>query len=298
MTQHVFCRSSSQRVETASKLNAEKVQLIQEQVQHSNAELLSLVNGIHAIVSKSSQNEPSPEPMILDHQGPLPDPNAGYRGMSVQANFASSSPKKFNLLQKRSHQSSSLMPQHSTEITPSLSTDLLEINRSRSAIGREQLLRFRRQNRNSDAVHKQKSETDPNSFFRVDHPTVSQATIELEQIVSQLNSRGNRTRTSNEIATQQLHRWLQGFEAIVNSWPSKSVATKVDKQQQQKDGHALMVNLNSELDRANGIVKKQIYEALDRNGIDRIFERLRAGLGSVMVEKEIQTYEDEKESLE
>ena len=278
-------------------MNAEKVQHIQEQVQHSNAELLSLVNGIHAIVSKSSQNKVSPEPMILDDQGPVPDPNAGYRGMSVQTNFASSSPQDFKPLQKCGRQSLSLMPQYSTEVTPSLSTDLLDINRSRSAIGREQLLRFRMQNRNSDAVPKHKSETEPNSFFRVDHPTVSQATIELEQIVSQLNSRGNRTRTSNEIATQQLHRWLQGFEAIVNSWPSKSAATKVDKQQQQKDGHALMVNLNSELDRANGIVKKQIFEALDRNGIDRIFERLRASLGSVMVEKEIQTYEDEKESL-
>lgn len=100
------------------------------------------------------------------------------------------------------------------------------------------------------------------------------------------------------MVTQQLQRWLQGFEAILNSWPNRSAATRVGGQRQQKDGHALMVNLNSNLSQVNGTVKKQIYLVLDRNGIDRIFEKLRESLSSVMVEKEFQTYEDEKESLE
>ena len=236
--------------------------------------------------------------MLLDDQGSMLDSSAGYRGLSVQAYLANSAPKNVTPLQKRRHQSSTLMAQHSKVVVLLLSMDLVEINRSRSAIGREQLLRFRRQNRTSDAMPKLQSETDPNSFFRVDHPTVSQVAIELEGIVSKLNSKSVQTRSSNEIVTQRLHRWLQGFEAVINSWPSRSAGTKVEKQQQQKDGHALMVELNSKLSQADGIVKKQIYLALDSNGIDRIFEKLRENLGSVMVEKEIQTYEDEKEALE
>lgn len=298
MTQHVFCRSSSQRIEKASSLNAEQVQRIQEQAQHSNAELLSLINGIHAMVSKSSQDAVQPEPMMIDDQGPALDSSAGFRGLSVQAYFADSAPKNGPPLPNRRHQSSNPMAQHSKVVAPSLSTDLLEINRSRSAIGREQLLRFRRQNRISDAVPTPQSENDLNGFFGVDHPTVSQVAIELEKIVSKLNSRGVQTRTSNEVVAQRLHRWLQGVEAVINSWPSRSAGTKVEKQQQQKDGHALMVNLNSKLSQANGIAKKQIYLALDRNGIDRVFENLRKKLSSVVVEKEIQIYEDEKEALE
>lgn len=236
--------------------------------------------------------------MLLDDQGSMPNFSAGYRGLSVQAHFANSAPKHVTPLRKRRHESSTLMAQHSKAVAPSLSTHLVEINRSRSAIGREQLLRFRRQNCISDAMPKLQPETDPNSFFRVDHPTVSQVAMELEKIVSKLNSKGVQTRSSNEIMTQRLHRWLQGFEAVVNSWPSRSAGTKVEKQQQQKDGHALMVELNLKLSQANGIVKKQIYLVLDRNGIDRIFEKLREKLGAVMVEKEIQTYEDERETLE
>lgn len=281
-----------------SKSNAEIFQRIEAQVQHSNAELFGLINGIHAMVSRSSQNAVLPEPMILDDQDTMPAPDVGYRELSVQANFANSSSINPTPLQPRRRQSPTLTPQSYRAFAPPLSTDLLEINRSRSAIGREQYMLFRRQNATSDAVPGLESEREPNSFFRVDQPTVSQAAMELEQIVFKLSSRSKRTRTPNEIATQQLHRWLQGCEAIINSWPSTAAATKVDKQRQQKDGHALMVNLNSTLSQANSSVKQQIYEALDRNGIDRIFERLRDRLHSVMVEKEIQIYEDEKESLE
>ena len=291
-------RSSSQRIEKASKLNTEKIQHIREEVQHSNAELFSLINGIHAMVLKSNQNEALPEPMILDDQDSLPALAAGCQGLTVQANFASSTPANPTPFRKGRPPSSALMPQYRKRVTSPLSTDLLEINRSRSAIGREQFMLFKKQYRISDVVPRVGSETDPNSFFRVEPPTVLLAAEELEKIVSKLSSQNNRTGISNDIATQQLHRWLQGFEAIIDSWPSISGATKVDKQRQQKDGHALMLILNFKISEVIGSVQKQIYEALDINGIDRIFARLRESLDSVMVEKEIQMYEDEKASLE
>lgn len=59
-----------------------------------------------------------------------------------------------------------------------------------------------------------------------------------------------------------------------------------------------MLNLNLKLSQVNGSAKKQIYEALDSNRFDRVFKKLRDSLRSVIVDKEIQIYEDEKECPE
>lgn len=295
--QDVVFRSASQRVENASKVNAEKVQQIRDQAQQSNAELLKLINGIHAAVSKPSQNIILPEPMLLNDPNPTPAPDAGYQGSSVQAHFASSNPVRLPTFPKPSPSNSTLMPQHGETAAPQFSPDLLEINKSRSAIGLEQFMRFKRQNRIPEAVPRPESETDPNNFFGVEHPTIPQVAAELEKIVFNMSSRSKSASTSSDTVTQRLHRWLQGFEAIIQSWPTKSAGTKADKQRRQEDGHALMLNLNSKISQANGPVRTQIYEALDDGGIERIFEKLRESLRSVAVEKEIQIYEDERDPL-
>lgn len=295
--QDVVFRSASQRIENASKVNAEKVQQIRDQARQSDAELLRLLNGIHAAVLKPSQNIIVPKPMMFNNPNQKAAPDAGYQGLSVQPYFAGSNPAGLPTFPKPSPSNSTLMPQHGEAVAPQLSPDLLEINKSRSAIGLEQFVRFRRQNRIPVAVPRPEPETDPNSFFGVQHPTVPQVAAELEKIVFNMSSRSKSTSTSSDIVTQRLHRWLQGFEAIVQSWPTKSAGTKADKQRRQEDGHALMLNLNSKISQANGPVRTQIYEALDDGGIERIFEKLRESLRSLAVEKEIDIYEDERGSF-
>lgn len=62
----------------------------------------------------------------------------------------------------------------------------------------------------------------------------------------------------------------------------------MEKQRRQKDGHALMLNLNSKISQVDGLDRKQIYKALENNGIEKTFQKLREGLHSVAVVKEIQ----------
>jgi hypothetical protein len=42
-------------------------------------------------------------------------------------------------------------------------------------------------------------------------------------------------------------------------------------------------------------IKKVLYAAMERGGIGRVFEKLRKCLRAVMVEKEIETFEDERD---
>lgn len=125
---------------------------MREQVRQSNAELFGLINGIHVAVPKPSQNAALPEPMIIDDPSSMPAPDAGYRGLSVEALFASSAPTGLTPFQEHRRQSSTLMPRRCKAVAPPLSIGLLEINKSGSAIGREQLMLFRRQNRLSEAA--------------------------------------------------------------------------------------------------------------------------------------------------
>lgn len=298
MTQKsVSFRSASQRIENASKVNAEKVQQIQDQAQQSNVELFRLMNDIHAAVSNPIQHAVSPEPMLVDDSSPTPAADTSYRGLSFRARLASSTSTSPTPFPEPGHSNLSQTPQQCQGVAPHLSSDLLEINKSRSAIGQEQFLLFGRQNRIPQAVPIPVSGTDPNSIFGVGHPTVLQVAAELEKIVVKMGSRINRTSTLDEVMTQRLHRWLQGFEAIVQSWSITSAPTRVEKQRRQKDGHALMLNLNSKISQVNGPARKNIYKALENDGIERIFQQLRESLRSVAVEKEIQLYEDENETL-
>lgn len=276
-------------------MNADKVQQIREQTQQSHAELLRLIKGIHAAVSKPTQNTILQESMIFNYPSPKSASDTDYRGLPVQAHLVSSTPDDLMPSPKPRSSISTLMPQHGGAVAPRLSTDLLEINKSRFAVGQEQFMRFGRYRRIPQAVLRPESETGPSSFFGVEHPTVPQIAAELERIVFNMSSIRNGTSTSNDIVTQQQHRWLQGFEVIVQSWPITPAATKEIKQRRQKDGHALMLSLNSKISQANDTVRKRIYAALDKGGIERIFENLRESLRSVAVEKEIQIYEDDRE---
>ena len=90
---------------------------------------------------------------------------------------------------------------------------------------------------------------------------------------------------------------MHGFGAVVRLWLTSSATTNGEKQGRQRDAQVLMLNLNSKIRHANGTVNKQIYAALDSNGIERASGKLRGSLHSVVIEKEIRIYEDERESF-
>lgn len=282
---------------SASQLNAERVQQIRDQALESNAELFKLVNGIHATVSKTTAGAVPPAPAILNNPSPSPDPATGDGGMVVAVNLINSSQVNLPHRPARQPPNCGLTSRPSGTIVPHLSTDLLEINEARSVVGREQLLRFARNSHFQEAVPQPVPETDPGGFFRMEHPTVSQVEAELGRIVSNMSKVRRGEVTSNDLVTQQLHRWLQGVKAIIQPWLSSSAATKEEKQRRLKDGQELMLSLNTKISHASDSVKKQIYEALENEGIERTFEKLRNSLRSVMIEKEIQIYEDEREAF-
>jgi len=133
------------------------------------------------------------------------------------------------------------------------------------------------------------------SFFNVERPTVAQIQGELEDLTISASVTNPSSDGEKEVLTERVHGWLQGFEGTVESWTHAPATTKEEKQLRQNYTLKLMLALNSNVARVDDTIKKVLYAAMERGGIGRVFEKLRKCLRAVMVEKEIETFEDERD---
>jgi hypothetical protein len=277
-------------------VNREKIQFLHDQTLHSNASLVKLVEDIRTMMTESHHKPRMPTawpPYRSSFKEPYgSDPNA----MEWFATPASiNKPVQPTL---PSPGSGTRATQVSGGQRPvQLSPQLLKVNKERSVVGQMEFAHFRRQNVGStyttDSSHKRSF----GPFLDAEPTTVAQLVAEFESVVISASAT-KRSRSGNDgnLLAQRIIWWLQGFEKIIGAWAQAPTVMKEEKQLRQNQALKVMLALNDNVERADCSLRKEMYAAVECGGIGSVFEKLRNCLCSVMIEKEIERFSDEKES--
>jgi len=249
---------------------------IEKQTAQSNVELLKLVQAIHATVT-AGQRDPSLQASlpIRTHEQP-------------QEEHLSLGPRRReNSLAKGTSQCFALSA-IGTQGREELSTNIRNLNQERLAVGAKEFRRFGE----SRLV---RSHTTESARECLDDEQPTQLFTRLQCICNLACSAQKRNNDFRGLLVRKTALWLQNFEHVVDRWKASSRANKEEKQRRIKDSHAILLTLNQAMAAGDRDNRRMLYSAMAECKIDRVLDKLRSTLRSVIIEKEIECFEDEGE---
>ena len=268
---------------------------MEQKASESNAALLKLVQDINPLFSLSREHQTSGTATLMSGDLALrPAPHAvrttpfsntktapanGTIGAEMVGSVvaAHSSPAKFD------HQGPW--------------SGLQELNLIRSEIGSKEFTNFGKERQAQVVWDEKKVISPPRAEL-----TISWLEVEIVKIADYSRSLAvfaeGRQKFLKDSMSSSIDEWLQAFEHNLNQWAESPNATRAEKQSRQLQAQGLLLALNKAVLSVNGVSRRMMYRALQDAGIDRVFDKLRKVLRSVAIEKEIETFEDDMETLD
>lgn len=249
---------------------------IEKQTAQSNVELLKLVQAIHATAAAGQQDS--------------------LRQASLPIR-AYEQPQKEDLSAEPRRQESSLVEGTSqsfalsaigTQEREELSSNIRKLNQERLTVGAKEFQRF-----GESRVVRNNTTGEARVFLDDEQPT--QLITRLQCICNLACSTGKRNKVFRGLLKRKTALWLQDFEHVVDYWEASPRASKEEKQGRIHDSHTILLTLNQTMAAADRDNRRMLYSAMAECRIGRVFGKLRSTLRSVIVEKEIEYFEDEGE---
>ena len=268
-------RSASQRIETAGKDSAEKLENLGKQTAQSNMELLNLVRAIHETATTEQHSS---------LQGSLPIRAREHS----QKGHLSTEPRRRESSPARGTSQSFALSATSAQGRERSSVDIRKLNQERLAVGANEFRRF-----GESRVLRDHTAEGAREFLDDEQPT--QLITRLQYICNLASSTRNRDDDFQGLLHLKTALWLQSFEQVVDRWEASPRASKEEKQRRIKDSHMILLILNRAIAAADRDNRRMFYSALAECKIGRVLDKLKGTLRSVVVEKEIECFEDESE---
>lgn len=251
---------------------------IERQTAQSNVELLKLVEAFDATAT------------------------AGQQGSSLHASFpirAREQSQKDNLSPEPRRRETSLargtaqsfaLSAFSTQGREGLSIGICNLNQERRTVSAKEFQQF-----GERRVVRTPTTEAAREFLDDEQP--NQLLTRLQGISNLACSAQKRNNDFRGLLVRKTAFWLQSFELVVDRWEASPMAIKEEKQRRIKDSHAILLMLNRAMAAADRDNRRMLYSAMAEYKIGRVLDKLRGTLRSVIVEKEIECFEDEGELI-
>ncbi|KAL8825732.1 MAG: hypothetical protein Q9191_004235 [Dirinaria sp. TL-2023a] len=263
---NAFIWSASQRIETQGEQSARQLSRIEEQAVRSDEALLNAVREIRA-----SLNEP------LQQSRPIRS-HASRQMANLQ--IASDSGQQVALRTQQLEPSAG--KSHSLHEQPA---GLRMLNLERFTLGNREFQHF-------GQTHTQLTPGRLRAARR------SVATMEKQltvvELVREIDSIAIGQQNTNQVESSgeadAISAWIRRFEGLVDKWRANSTKHHVEEKTRREGMQTLLLSLNRVMAAREDGNRRLWYRVMLDRGIERIFDKLRALLRSVTVEKEIQTF--------
>lgn len=195
-------------------------------------------------------------------------------------------PRRWESPSARGTSQSSVLSAISTQGRGRSSVDIRKLNQERLAVGANEFRRF-----GENRVLRDHTAEDAREFLNDEEPT--QLVTKLQCICSLAFSTRKRDNDFQGLLRLKTALWLQIFESVIDNWEVSPIASKEEKQRRIKDSHTILLDLNRAMAAADGDNRKMLYSIMTEGRIDRVLDKLKSTLRSVIIEKEIDRFEDE-----
>lgn len=167
-----------------------------------------------------------------------------------------------------------------------LSTDIRKLNQERLAVGAKEFQRF-----GESRVVQNNTTEDARDF--PDHEQPTQLFTRLQCVCNLACSTTKRYSNFRGLLVRKTALWLQCFKHVIDRWEASPRASKEEKQWRITDSHTILPNLNRAMAAADRGNRRMLYFAMAECKIGRVLDKLGGTLRSVIVEKEIECFEEE-----
>jgi hypothetical protein len=325
-------RSTTNRIETDGKSNAEKMHELHIQALQSNTSLLHLVQDIHTMLLDSKRSpfpiSAPPQECSPHNAGILPTRNShptvtGERELhvetihSVRPHYSSGAlvatihlpsptnkfptPVRPIAMRRQLPLNNKVADRHPAPIrklekekqAKELPTTIVLLNERRQLSGSKEFMEYQKKH------HPPKPPSKP-SFLILEVPTVSQLHEGLIYIFSDFHSTATRHATFNgDDQKKEIIRWTQGLERLLDSWAFESTlssphSTEV-KRANRNEMIDLLIGLNGLIEESDDKMKRAFYHGTEQAGIDELLNKLQTVSNLVRGMKEVEEFKDVRE---
>ena len=267
-----LCRSASQRIETRGEESARQLSKIEEQAVKSNEALLKAVREIREFASEPPQQSLPQISYPFRHNGNLQIVSAEEQ-------------------QPASCIQPSELPGAQSDSSHEQPAELRWLNQGRFILGNREFQHFGETRLISSIASKPRAARRSTAEKQL---TIAGLMKEIDSIASgQYNA--SHVESRNEV--DAISAWTKRFEELVDRWRANPTKRELEKQTRLERMQTLLLSLNRVMATREDITRRVWYRVMVEHGIERIFDKLRALLRSVTIEKEIQAFDEDLEEL-
>ena len=268
-----MCRSASQRIEAGGEESARKLSKIEDEAARSNEVLLKLVREIHESVKVPVQQPKLQALLAMRSRGSSQIANTRNQQLALE-------PRASEVRED----------QHYYHIQPDA---LKTLNQERFIQGCQEFEQFGKTHFIPSSASRPYAAR--RSAASMDKQlTMAQLVQEIDFIASRQDS-ADPEEPLNEVDV--ISAWTRHLGQLVDKWSTNSTKRQIETKSRLAGMHKLLLTLNRLMATRENMNRRVWYTVMAERGIQRIFDKVRASLRSVTIEKEIQTFEEGLEEL-